>query len=104
MLDCCVPHEVRLLGKYVEDLGKRYFHEQRDVENKKANNFVNLRKTKDENKKALYNVLPAKPGPSRRIPNCNNPNYHVPANKVSTSLSHPSIVLKSGKNYRIMYQ
>ena len=98
MLDCCVPFEVRFLGSYVEDLGRRDFHELRDVENK-ANNFVNHSKTNDENKIALYNLLAAEPGPSTTIPNCNNPNYHGPANNISTSLSHPSILLSSGKKY-----
>jgi len=94
LLDCCVPFEVRFIGSFIEDLGRRDFHELRDVDHK-ANHFAQSNKSLEANKLALYNALAAEPG--QLNVNTNPTATYNPTNNVNNTGSHQSILLSSGK-------
>jgi hypothetical protein len=96
LMNCCVPFEIRYVGSIIEELGRRDFHELRDVEHK-ANTFAHHLRTLEENKAALFNTLKAEPGQPGPV-YATSSTQHAPANNLANSVSHPSILLSGGKD------
>ncbi|CAG7706978.1 unnamed protein product [Allacma fusca] len=101
LLDVCLPFEIRFLGTYMENLGRRDFHELRDADHR-ANSFLHLSRPGVSDRQALCNALVDSPqashppngsvhssgnsAPSSR-PNQNTPEISSPGSRSNSEQS-----------------